>query len=110
MKQPQGLTDEEFEKLMNPGPKPASAYETEKEKKLRLQREKMARQFEAFPYLVFILIAQLLSMFVHSVVFSNNFDKFSRVEKVIAFFLLGVFFLFYVNGIFKLVRSFYQII
>ena len=83
--------------------------ESEKDRKMRLERQKMQRQFEGVPYLIFIYVGQLLAIFVHTIIYTNNLEKFTYSEKIIAMFLMGLFYLFYLNGLIKFVRSFYQI-
>ena len=61
------------------------------------------------PYLIFLFITQLISTFFMSMMFTEYYDKFSRAETVGAYFMQGLFYLFYANGVYKFTKSFYEI-
>lgn len=69
----------------------------------------MERQFQAVPFLIFVYIAQLFAIFIHSLLFFNNNDRYTYEEKLLQYFLMGVFYLFYFNNLIKFVKSFYNI-
>lgn len=68
----------------------------------------MERQFSAIPYLIFVYVFQLMSIFVMNLIYTN-IEDISYEEKIISWFLAGLFYILYFNGIIKFVRSFYEI-
>jgi cation transport ATPase len=81
-----------------------------KEAEMRKQKAKMERQFSAVPYLIFVFVGQLMAIFLMNLVFLNlDEHSVSYEEKVVSWFLSGVFYIMYFNGIVKFVRSFYEI-
>ena len=70
----------------------------------------MIRQFEAVPWLIFVYICQLFSIFLFNLLFMNGDNLFSYEENIGIYFLQGVFFLMYMNGIVKFIKSFQRII
>ncbi len=77
---------------------------------MRIEKEKMQRQFEAVPYLIFVYVGQLICIFFMNMVFMNLDEwMISYEEKVMTWFLLGVFYILYFNGIIKFIKSFYEI-
>jgi hypothetical protein len=83
-----------------------SKTESVQDRRMRLQKDKMLRQFEAVPWLIFVYIAQLFSIFLYNLFFLNAEDSFSYEEKIGVYFLQGIFFLMYMNGIVKFTKSF----
>lgn len=81
-----------------------------KEAEMRKQKAKMERQFSAVPYLIFVFVGQLMAIFLMNLVFLNlDENSVSYEEKVVSWFLSGVFYIMYFNGIVKFVKSFYEI-
>ena len=75
---------------------------------MRQQKEKMERQLSAVPYLIFVYVGQLIAIFLMNIVFLNLEDV-SYEEKVVSWFIMGLFYILYFNGIVKFVKSFYEI-
>jgi hypothetical protein len=95
--------------MSDPNPSMTTAKLT-REEAMRKQKEKMQRQFEAVPYLIVTYIFQLISMFLYNLLYNNAGDNlFTYEEKIVSYFLSGLFYILYFNGIIKFVKSFYNI-
>ncbi len=87
----------------------ANPRETEKERLMRIQKDKMQAQFEAVPYLIFVFVFQGVASFVQAVLFFSHRDVYEYEEKVIGVFMIVMFYFFYLSGLVKFVKSFYEI-
>ena len=76
---------------------------------MRQEKEKMLRHFESVPYLISIYILLMMAMFAQKVCVYTYADNMEYHEKVIAWLVIAIFYIYYFNSIINFARGFYSI-